>query len=179
MDIALMRMQYEILNVPVNKLAEASGISAAMIQNEIDSAGWKQIWPNEPSLANPDSLQNSYRPVITDSSEIDETEDHFLSSSADLIERSRRRLQVYSLAKETMLATRYLELENGIISAAIAFLNNIQVSKGQATASDLKDLAQVFKAITNGSTLSSGSIQFGTDDNGLPTVIYKDLSGKR
>ena len=186
-----MRMQYEILNVPVSQLAEASGISEDLIVDEIHSAGWKQYWPGEPSLANSKSISDFINrpspfaitnvPANRALDEVDDlVDDAFLSTTAEIIEKSRRRLQVYTLAKETLLASKYLELENSILTAAIIMAKDIVNSPtGKYDPMSVNSLAKTYKEITAGSSLtSSGSIKIGSDENGMPTLIYKDLSGR-
>ena len=52
-------------------------------------------------------------------------------------------------------------------------------SASAGSPADLKQLSTVYKDLTNGSSLAAAaSLQFGTDDSGIPTVIYKNLSGK-
>lgn len=178
MDIALMRLQYEILNTSVNYLADASGISANMIQDEIRRAGWKQLWPNEPSLSNPESLHKAIRSSSPLDPNLVSDEDEFTTSSALIIDRAKRRLQLYSLAKETYLSSRYLDLEASILDAAVSKAIEMATATNGSPA-DLKQLSNVYKDLTNGSSLSAAaSLQFGTDESGIPTVVFKDLSGK-
>lgn len=178
MDIALMRLQYEILNTSVNYLADASGISANMIQDEINRAGWKQLWPNEPSLSNPESLHKAIQSSKPLDPNLVADEDEFAASSALIIDRAKRRLQLYSLAKETYLSSRYLDLEASILDAAISKAIEMATAANGSSA-DLKQLSNVYKDLTNGSSLSAAaSLQFGTDESGIPTVVFKDLSGK-
>jgi hypothetical protein len=205
MDIALMRLQYEILNTPVSVLADASGISEDLISEEIERAGWNQLWPNEPSLSNPESLQATLsKPkskiqafTFTDSLDAAEStknliplpstappdleEDEFTSSTAFIIERARRRLQVYTLAKETYLASRYLDLESALLNAAIAKINDMSSAhEGSYSPQDFKHMSAMYKDLLNGTSLSSAasSLQIGTDESGIPTLIFKDLSGR-
>ena len=181
MDIALMRLQYEILNTSVNYLADASGISADMIEEEINRAGWKQLWPNEPSLSNPESLHKSIASqAAASSNQTDVEDDEFTTASATIIDRARRRLQIYSLAKETYLSSRYLDLEASLLDVTLSkILELSSAAQGGYSANDLKQLSSVYKDLTNGSALSAAaSLQFGTDESGIPTVIFKDLSGK-
>ena len=181
MDITLMRLQYEILNVPVSQLADMSGISEEMIQDEINRAGWKILWPNEPSIANLDTIHNyldSSQKALTSQDQVED--DFFMTSSAEVIERSKRRLQMYTLAKETLLAQKYLDLENGILDAARSLAVTRSLERGGAlSACDIKELSVVFKNMgATASFGSSASFSFAQDESGLPTLIYKDLSKK-
>lgn len=188
MDVTLMRLQYEILNVPVSQLADMSGISESMIQDEINRADWQPLWPNEPSIANLDSIHkylystsSSTTSLPAPSSNQDHVEDDFfMTSSAEIIERSKRRLQLYVLAKETLLAQKYLDLENGIIDAArsLAMSRSLE-NGGELKPSDVKELSLVFKNMGASAVFgSSASFSFAQDESGLPTLIYKDLSKK-
>ena len=186
MDITLMRLQYEILNVPVSQLADMSGISESMIQDEINRAGWQPLWPNEPSIANLESIHaylgtSSTPSLPAPSSNQDQVEDDFfMTSSAEIIERSKRRLQLYVLAKETLLAQKYLDLENGIIDAArVLATSRAMENGGELKPSDVKELSLVFKNMGASAVFgSSASFSFAQDESGLPTLIYKDLSKK-
>ena len=103
-----------------------------------------------------------------------------MTSSAEIIEWSKRRLQLYVLAKETLLAQKYLDLENGIIDAARSLaVSRSMENGGELKPSDVKELSLVFKNMGASAVFgSSASFSFAQDESGLPTLIYKDLSKK-
>ncbi|MCK9408277.1 MAG: hypothetical protein M0R68_04005 [Bacteroidetes bacterium] len=159
-DVELLRLQYEILNVSVESLARSAGIPQDLIQREIDKGRWTVLWPdeNEPKLV------------------VEEDEDLFTVSTNQYIDKTRRRLQAYSYAKEILLATRYLELESNLIKKANQVLENL-TTVDMTAASGLKTLSSLYRDLSKGLS-SVSSLSLGTDEEGLPTVIIKDLSGR-
>ncbi len=131
-----------------------------IIDKEVLEGNWQQWWP-EPDLD------------LSAPSEYMSEED--LTSQADLfMERSRRRLAVYNMAKELLLAQRLFKLESSIIEKASTILDGVEMC-----ARDIKALSSVFKEMTQNSISSTlSSLTLGQDDNGMPTVILRDLSGK-
>lgn len=158
LDVPLMRLQYEILNVSIDSLAESTGIPAEVIGDEVIKKGWTRQWPDddEPQLL------------------IEPGEDTFKLQSDAYIEKTRKRLHAYSLAKEVLLATRYLELEAGIISKANECLMHIDPSSGTAA---VKALSSLWKDMQK-SAAQAAAFSISQDEGGLPTVIIKDLSGR-
>ena len=158
LDVPLMRLQYEILNVSVQSLAESTGLPDGAIEDEIVKKGWQRRWPDadEPPLL------------------IEPGEDSFKLQSDAYIEKTRKRLHAYSLAKEVLLATRYLELEAGIISKANQCLMHIDPSMGPAA---IKALSSLWKDMQKSAT-QAAAFSITQDEGGLPTVIVKDLSGR-
>lgn len=169
MDVGLMKLQYEILNVTPQELASLSGLPIRLIEEEINTAGWKQLWPSAPSLT----------PASAPIEGIDDT-DTFVAETDNYIDQTRRRLKVYSLAKEIYLSTKYLELESALIEAAVNLTDLFKnAADGQMVkAQDLKFLSALYKDLTSGSNLSNlANTAIGTDDNGIPTLVIRDLSG--
>ena len=159
-DISLLRLQYEILNAPVEQLAQEAGCSPKMIRMEIENGNWKQLLPDLPPVVDP--LEDP------DASECSA----FETETNAFIENNRRRLKAYSLAKELMLASRYLALEISIIDKATALVDSVQ------TAAEAKLLAALYKDLTSNSNLANlATLALSKDDNGLPTFIMRDLSG--
>jgi len=169
LNIPLMRLQYEILNTPLSQLAAEAGVPLSILSRDAESLGWKQLWPDLPTLDAPESeptTLNNMQDALSRAEAIAlETEQY--------LDTARTRLKVYSLAKETMLAHRYLALECGILDAARDILED-----GDYTAQTLKQLSGVYKDLSSGLSMSGVSgISIGEDDNGIPTVVIKDLSG--
>lgn len=171
MEVILMKLQYEILNTPFSQLAVMSGISEDMIKDEATKAGWKQHWPDEPAAIIPAAINNVDDPDQP-------VDDYFMSSTADCIDKCRRRLQIYTLAKDSLLAMKYLELEFDIVSKASELITEVHDNK-KLTASDLKCLSSLYKDMSSNTNLTSSSVSLGIDDSGLPTLVFKDLSGKK
>lgn len=160
LDISLMRLQYEILNVPVEQLAQESGISVKMIRSEIERGGWKQLWPSDSVPIAPTDDEGSLLSA-------------FETETNAFIENNRRRLKAYSLAKELMLVSRYLELEVAIIDKANDLVSRLE------KASEVKLLAALYKDLTSNSNLANlATMALAKDENGLPTLILRDLSGQ-
>ena len=157
-DVQLLRLQYEILNVSAESIAKTTGLPLSAIQDEITLNQWTRMWPdeNEPTL------------------EIAEGEDVFKLSSDRYVEKTRKRLYAYALAKEVLLATRYLELEAGLINKANECLTSIDPVTG---VSAVKMLSSLWKDMQK-SAAANASMSFGMDESGLPTVVVKDLSGR-
>jgi len=156
-DLELLRLQYEILNVSAESIARATNLPISAVQDEIDRKGWTPVWPDDEE------------PPI----EIAEGEDAFKLTSDRFIEKTRKRLYAYSLAKDVLLATRYLELEAGLVSKANEVLDLVDPQVGIAT---VKALSSLWKHMQKSASAASAS--FGVDEMGLPTVVIKDLSGR-
>lgn len=160
MNVAHMRLQYEILNRPLKHLALENNVPLEMLRDEAADHGWKQWWP-EPDLI-----------VIPD---VDKDELLIVQSEAYL-ERTKRRLAVYNVSKEILLAQKYYELENKILDAALHILDLADTLEP----SSIQALGMLYKNLMSRSV--SGAVvdmSFGVDDGGLPTVIVKDLSGTK
>lgn len=157
-DVQLLQLQYEILNVSIESLARSADLPVALLEREVEKAKWTRLWPDEDE------------PTV----EIAEGEDAFTISSDRYIEKLRKRLTAYSLAKEILLTSRYLALEAGIIDKA----NEALLSIDSTTTSGIKALSSVFRDMSKGMSAGSLSLQQSLDDKGLPTVIIKDLSGR-
>ena len=158
LDIQLLKLQYEILNVSIDALAAETDIPADFLQEEINRLGWARMWPEEGEL-----------PLVAD-----EGEDVFKLQSDAFIDKARRRLCMYQLAKDALLATRYLELEAGIIKKANECLSHIDPQAGAAA---VKTLSSLWRDMQKNSAQAT-AFSVGTDETGLPTVIVKDLSGR-
>ena len=160
-DIELLKIQYEILNVSIDSIARSTGIPADLIELEVKRGGWTRLWPDEdePKL------------------QIEEDEDVFTVSSSSYIKKTQRRLQAYSLAKEVLLATRYLQLESNLIQKANDALDAL-TDTNLSQASGLKTLSSLYRDLVKNGIGGSTGLQLQTDEDGLPMVIIKDLSGQ-
>ena len=158
-DVQLLKLQYEVLNVSAEAIAHATGLPVDVIEAEIARKGWTRMWPDEDE------------PALLAA----EGEDAFKLQSDAFIEKTRKRLFAYSLAKEILLATRYLELEAGIIAKANECLMYIDPQSG---ASAVKALSALWKDMAK-SAAAASAFSIGQDESGMPTVIIKDLSGRQ
>ena len=168
MDIQLVRLQYEILNTPFKVLAESSGLSEASIQFEAERSNWKQLWPDLPKVSNPGLTGRSaieaelINEGISINSEIDEA-----------IATTQKRLQYFSLAKDTYLSVKYAKAES-------ALLDKIQDVIDDCTTIDSIGYAvKAFKGLMNGTALSSTgtkALPLG-DADGIPLFAMRDMSG--
>jgi hypothetical protein len=150
LDIQLMQLQYEILNTSVSMLAADAGVSIQMMQDEIESLGWVRRWP--------------------------ESEEE-LDTQEAYVEATKQRLKVYTLAKDMLLAQRYLELEVGIIKAAQKALDAF----GDALPpQQIKYLSALYKDLTSGTSLANlATMAFEGGENGVPMVVFRDVSGSK
>jgi len=156
----MLRLQYEVLNVSVTSIAKIINLPEDFVASEIQRMGWQPLWPNDDD-----------EPL-----EVAEGEDVFTVATDKYIERTRKRLMAYALAKEMLLTQRYLQLELSIIDTAISAAKQLDPSM----VSSIKTLSSLFKDMCKNSLSSSTStlsLQQGTDERGLPTVIIKDLTG--
>lgn len=173
LDLALLKLQYEILNVPLEQIDAAAGLPIGALAHEAKRLGWKQLWPDQPSLATPTS---SYLQPQNQ----DEANEALALESEQYIDNARKRLKVYTLAKEILLAQRYLELECGIIQCAKNILENAEASPESMPASAIKQMSAMLKDLQHGSNLANlASMSISQDENGLPQVIIRDLSGQK
>ena len=174
LDSNLMRLQYEILNVSVEQLAAETKISATIISSYIKSEQWTRWWP-EPDLdlaapVTPIDLSSGNCLPPPDQAEL------FTIQTENFLDRSRRRLAVYTLAKEIYLAQKYLKVEAAVLDK----LHDIATASETLGADGIKKLASAFKDLCNKNSLaSSQSISFGPDESGIPSVIIRDLSGSK
>ena len=157
-QLDLIRLQYEILNVPVLSLAKSLNRDVSFLLAHIEENKWTQLWPEETHIDINDDEEESFSVV-----------------AEDYIENAKKRLIIYSLAKETLLAHKYAELELDIISKAKEALDEMvdapHVSSIKALATLYKDMTKDFTAARNNATAK--------DMVGIPTVVVKDLSGQR
>ena len=95
-----------------------------------------------------------------------------MTAQADAFnERARKRLQVYSLAKEIYLSQKYLKLESALIDKAHDILEN----SGELGPFGIKQLSALYKDMLSKS--ASATVTAGMDESGMPTVTYRDLTG--
>lgn len=143
-------------------LESAGGSSVeSFVIKEAKKGDWKQWWP-EADL------------VLEQSDEdVEDGEDAMTQQTELFLERSKKRMSVFQMAKEIMLAQRYATFEKTLIDTAI-----VLAEKQGLEAKDVKSLSGMYKDLMNNSVTNAlASMTLGTDASGLPTVIMRDLSG--
>lgn len=167
LDTHILKLQYEILNVTVEQMSKDTGIPVSLIQDTIDAEGWTRWWPEEPTV-------DLFKKQAEDARAMDDetSDDDILNQQADeFVDRARKRLQVYSLAKEIYLATKYLQLESALIAKAHGILETCDTLDSAA----IKQLSALYKDMKHHGV--SSLLQAAVDDSGLPSLIVRDLSG--
>lgn len=188
-DIYLLKLQYEILNTPLEVLADVAGISVDSIAYEAKRSKWTQRWPEAPPISASQTSLSSIETVRTDSDPNSLTNDDIIdvetsSGQFDLLDAdefiegemdafiasTQRRLKVFILAKDAYLITKYAELESSLITRI------------QDIVDDTKDPAMLHKlasAFTRMLEFTSGTAKDVKRDQetGLPLVVMRDLSG--
>ena len=154
MDIALIRLQYEILNTPLEVLAEMSGLSVSSLEFESreDRGNWKQLWPDQPIL------------VDGQTPDFDEYADMYIANT-------KKRLKVFSLAKDVYFLAKYADIESTILD---------KVKDLADEAKELKELnyaASVFKSVMSGTNLATVLQKMEDNDLGIPLLTIRDMSG--
>jgi hypothetical protein len=156
-DLNLLRLQYEYLDLSIAELAAAEEVPVSVMTQEIKNNGWRRLWPTV--LTRPDQYASD--------------EDKALYRE-QFLEDGKNRLKIFSLAKEILLAHRYMKLENSILVAADSMAQNPALKP-----SDLKALSSLYKDLHAGTTLGNlSSISFTADEDGIPTAIIRNLSGQ-
>lgn len=163
-DTELLKLQYEILNLSAQDIADKTGMPLGIIQGEIDGQGWKQWWPTTElfTTADPEDEQSE--------------EEVFALQTEQYIDMAKRRLAVYTLAKEMHLAQKYLSLESSLVDKAQSIIEGI--TNGDAEAAS--KMSRLYKDMTSKNPMAAlQSISFGEDEGGIPTVIVRDLTGRK
>jgi len=167
LDPSLMKLQYEIFNTSIEQLAADSRMPVSLIQKAATEGKWKQLWPEQ---AKADVDQD-----LLDSLSDDERAELLALESDQYIENARKRLRVYTLAKDIFLATKYLELEHKILDTANDMLDNFD-----GGAAGIKQLSALYKDLTSGSSMTNlAKMSIGVDEDGMPSVIIRDLTGQK
>ena len=155
-DVALLKLQYEFLNTPIQELAANEGVPISIIETEIRNGQWVRRVPI----------------TVTPLSD-NATDEEIAIYQEQFLDINQKRLKLYNLAKEILLAHRYLTLESAILTKAADLVDQANI-----TQKDLKYLSALYKDLASGTSLGNiSAIQIGEDANGLPTAIIRDLSG--
>lgn len=187
LDIPLLRLQYEILNISLRQLSITCGVPEFLLEKEAQENNWTQYWPefaNVPAASPVTSIKETpkllkQRPPEAPVSDTEGAEspsstlDNMTLEVEQFTESARLRLRMYSLAKEILLASRYLAFEVSILDQAASIFAEKAEMLGPK---DLRDLAAVYKEMTaNSSSIQSMITKLG--DDGIPAVILRNLAG--
>jgi hypothetical protein len=171
-DLSILQLQYEILNTPMDQLAADAGLPLSLLEKEAERLGWARKWPDEDWLPVPEDTTDV---LLQEMSEAELRAEKIAQEIEQYTETARQRLKVYSLAKEILLAHKYLALEVSIVNQA-----KDMTDKENITAAELKALSSLYKDLRSTSNLGNiAGISIGTDDSGIPTAIIKDLTGNK
>jgi len=166
LDIALLKLQYEILNKTAKELADDCGLPEDAIQDAVDEGKWKQWWPA--------SIDAEI--VAKNALKVEDKDELLVLQSEQFLDRAKRRLAVYTLAKEIYLAQKYMKLESAIVDKAYSIVENI----GESDTKAVKELSALYKDMTAKSPISAlAALSFCEDEGGMPQVIIRDLSGTK
>lgn len=184
-DLHLLRLRYEILNISLADIASELEVPPSLLEKEAQVNKWKQWWPGtlaDQADIDADTTGFTPTPLITDNSPTvaslldDDTHPDLEASSpmeeaADLyLKEQRIRLQVFTLAKDIHLAHKYASLESALVDRAKDMIPMT------AEPSDVRNLVLSLKDLPG--KIASGSVAVGQNEDGLPMVIIRDLSGR-
>jgi len=163
-DFSLLRLQYEILNVSIESIARRSNLNPELLKALAIEEEWEHKWidPDDPepeSDLNPDS---------------DFPEDELTIKSEEFIERSKKRLAAYTIAKNVLMTQQYLELELSLVRKTIEHLENMPA----ITSKDLQSISHVYRNLLNGTPIMDIlAMRDKQEDGGIPLLVVKDLAG--
>ena len=156
------KLSYEILNVSIETLALNLGLTTAMLQKVADDFSWIQWFPDEKSDI-----------YLDEDADMLEGEDIFTVMADQYLDKNRKRLQVYNMAKNIAMTERYADLEVSLVDKARDAIVGIEASDVKS----IKELSDVFRNLAKELQGMTSAVSFATDQQGLPTVIMRDLSG--
>jgi len=166
-NAALIRIQYEILGIPLDTLADEYEVNVDIIRAQADREGWHLWWPNEPIL---DIPKMDFSNDIT---QIEATDaDIVIQQSDEIIKRANKRLEVYAALKDFLMVALITRLESALINKTLEMVENVQVD-----ANGMKSLANVYKDLCSKSLVKN--LQNLAQDSGLATVIFQNMAGKK
>lgn len=154
-NTALLKLQYEILNVSLEDIATQLHIPVSIVAADARRGNWRQLWPDEP-------------PILIENLTQEPTLD--IEQRTEL---AQKRLRYYSVMKDQYLSAKYLALESVLLDSAKELLDT-----GELDATSVHRIAAAFKMLSSGTTLSDYKAQV-SQDSGIPTAIVRDVSGLR
>ena len=155
------RLDYEILNIPLEQIADTLGLTPGMLQEIHDEQGWKQWFPSEETefTLDPDS-------------DLNEGDNLFELRANQFTAEGQKRLHVYQLAKQMHLAGMYTKLEASLVEKATEAIEEVDSNE----IGDIQTLASILQSLTRDLKQLSQSMTLSQDENGLPQLIIRDLS---
>ena len=160
------KLSYEILNTPIEELADNLGLSPNMLQDVIDKHGWVRRFPESNAIP----LSPGYAP---EGEEVLEGEDIFTVKADQFIDFTKKRLQLFNIAKTLALTESYARLEFSLIDKVQKSVDEIPVVDNTG----ISKLAAAFRTLVKDLSGLTSAVSFVQDESGLPTVILRDLSG--
>jgi phosphomannomutase len=187
-DIPLLRLQFEMLNVPLKSIAASAGINLSILTQLAKDEGWKMKWPDAPAISPESNAKlitiSSEEPVQPTQlnppdpsgypSDDDFDDDPFITQSEEFVERAKKRLMAYLTAKDLLISQRYLEAEAaGIRKVAECFrYENLKPS-------EVKDLTAAYNALVKNTSLGKSVTLSFDEDGSIPTLVVRDLSNSK
>ena len=160
-NLKTVQLRYEILNEPIEALAEDLGLALHMVEQMVEKGGWKRWFPEDDRaffLVDPDNLE--------------EGEDLLTVRTDKYMEYTNAKLKIFNQAKNIAVAADLLDIEFTIMRRVREAVEYMDVT----TPSDVKDLSMTYNNMLK--RLQSTTIGISKDDDGSwPTVLIKDLSG--
>ncbi len=157
------RLDFEVLNVSLEEISKTMGLSLEMVKKEAEQKGWKQWFPEEVSEFH-----------LNENDDLHDGDNLFELKANQFTSSGRKRLQVYQVAKQLLLAGSYARLESALIEKANEAINIVDPEDIK----DIQALSSVLQSLTKDLHSLSQSMTLGTDsDSGLPQLIIRDLSG--
>jgi len=159
------KLCYEILNKPLTSIADDLGLPVSMVEKEARDGNWTQWFPD---------TESDHRALTEHEQDELEGTDLFTLRAEQYIERNRKRIQLFTLAKDVVMLEKYADIELNLLVQTREALNSLDTE----TANSLKTISSIYKDMIKQITTSNTALSMGKDEQtGLPTVIIRDLSG--
>ena len=165
-DLPLLRLRYEILNVPIHILASELSYPVDVLAREAQLNNWEQWWPDLEDLET--ALDSSTHPDSLDFEELSPLEE----GANRYIKEATVRLKVFNLAKDMHLSHKFAALESALVDRAKDLVDSA------AEPSELRNLVLSLKDLPGRMNSQMLSQAKGEGDEGIPTVIIRDLTGR-
>jgi len=157
------RLNHEILNISLESIASAMGLSIGMVVATAENENWTQWLPEDDTEFH-----------LDEDADLHEGDNLFTLRANQFTETGRKRLQVYQVAKQLMLMGLYTKLEVNLITKANEAVESIDSTEIK----EIQALASVLQTLTKDLSTLQQSLTLGTDnESGLPQLIIRDLSG--
>jgi hypothetical protein len=159
------KLCYEILNKPLASIADDLGLPVSMVEKEACDGNWFQWFPD---------TESDHKALTEREQDELEGTDLFTLRAEQYIERNRKRIQLFTLAKDVVMLEKYADIELNLLVQTREALNSLDTE----TTNSLKTISSIYKDMIKQITTSNTALSMGKDEQtGLPTVIIRDLSG--